>query len=52
LVKEGELKPDEMLLAKSWDRYTAFQLAAEKNRVEILKNFWSGLKKSNSIQLS
>ena len=39
-TKEGELNPEEMLLAKNDNRLTAWQMAAEKCHLEVLKKLW------------
>jgi hypothetical protein len=36
-----ELNTDELLLARTWDGYTAFRMAAEKNHVETQKIIWA-----------
>ena len=46
LAKEAELNTDELLLAQTRDRYTAFLLAAEINHVGILKRMWVWAEKS------
>jgi ankyrin repeat protein len=35
-----EIKTVELLLAQTENGYTAFQLAAENNNVEIIKKMW------------
>ena len=46
------LNTDELLLAQSEEGVTSFQLAAGGNYIVTLKNFGTGLKKSDSIQMS
>jgi ankyrin repeat protein len=51
-AKKAEIKTDKFLLAQSGDGYTAFQMAAQNNHTETLRNCRSGLKKSNSIKIN
>jgi ankyrin repeat protein len=39
-VKEAELNTDELLLVPTADGHTAFQLAAQHNKVETQKKMW------------
>jgi len=51
-AKKAEIKTEELLLTQTGDGHTAFQLAAENNHIETLRNSRYWLKNPNSIQIN